>query len=64
MRPREPSWRTYQCRQCGKVFDALTGWAYAMETGHRQRRMFCSWHCLQTYRREHPERVCRKYKDA
>ena len=44
-------WRTYTCKECGKKFDAMTGWAYAIVKPPQKRKMFCSWHCIQEYRR-------------
>ena len=60
------AWKTYKCKECGKNFEAMQGfdWAYAIGNRRQKRTMFCSWHCLQGYRREHQGRVYKKYLDA
>ena len=51
-------WKKYTCRECGKKFDVMNGigWAYAIGNPHQKRKMFCSWHCIQGYRRAHEKR--------
>ena len=41
-----------KCKQCGKRFEASSEWAYKESKGHKHFLWFCSYHCIQAYRRE------------
>lgn len=43
----------HTCRQCGKKFEGGSEWAYKIPLGHRKAIWFCSWKCIQAYRKEH-----------
>ena len=52
-------WKTYKCRQCGKKFDVLfaSEWCYKLNiNGRTTKKMFCSWSCIQAYRKANPKR--------
>lgn len=44
------------CPVCNKNFTAsVSEWAYAIRSGTHRPKFFCSWSCLQKYRKEKPQ---------
>ena len=51
----------HNCARCGKPFIMHDGWAYKSGTGTGA-RLFCSWSCIQAWRKERPSKIERREK--
>lgn len=53
---------TIFCENCGNEIEGFYNWTeYAYKLGYN--RYFCSWHCIQDYRRKNKHRLKGKYKE-
>ena len=48
--------RVCRNKDCKKKFYANNDWAYQIKKGPRDKKFFCSWKCLQKYKREMEEK--------
>ena len=50
-----------KCKTCGKKFEARPEYAYKYSPSGEKFYWFCSYHCLQDYKREHKPKQKRHY---
>lgn len=54
--------QTRTCTECGKEFLMLSGDLVYRSGKGKGARLFCSWHCIQAWRKEKPRKVERRFR--